>query len=138
MTTQNFYAGFDEEQQQAYADEAQRRWGETAGQSQERWKAMTRCDKNAFLARMNEISTNLASNMEKGPQDDLVQQWIARWHDHIDRFCYPCSLEMFEALGHLYVEDPAFTATYDTIRPGMAAFMEKAMVHYCQVQGGRG
>jgi DNA-binding transcriptional MerR regulator len=138
MTAQDFYQGFDEEQQQVYADEAQRRWGQSAADSQERWKAMTRTEKNDFLARMHEISAQLAARMDQGPESSEVQNWIRRWHEHIDQFCYPCSLEMFEALGHLYVEDPAFTASYEKTRQGMAAFMEKAMVYYCRVQASRG
>jgi len=35
------------------------------------------------------------------------------------------------------VEDPEFTATYENIRPGMAAFMDKAMTHYCKVQAAK-
>ena len=137
MNDKDFYSGFDEEQQKEHAEEAERRWGETAAQSQRRWNSYSREEKNTFLAQMHEISASLAANMDKAPESAEVQYWIGRWHQHIDQYCYPCSLNVFEALGHMYNEDPAFQATYEGIRPGMAAFMEKAMTHYCTVAMGK-
>jgi DNA-binding transcriptional MerR regulator len=134
MSTKDFYSGFDEEQQKTYAEEAERRWGESAAQSQQRWNNYSRDEKNAFLARMHEISASLAANMDRPPESAEVQYWIERWHQHIDHYCYTCSLEVFEALGHMYNQDSAFQATYEAIRPGMAAFMEQAMTHYCKVK----
>ncbi len=137
MNTQDFYSGFDEEKQKEYAVEAERRWGSTAVQSQQRWNAYTREEKNTILAQMNEISTSVAALMDKGPDSAEVQHWIDRWFQHINRYFYTCSLEMFEQLGHGYVEDPAFSATYENIQPGLAAFMDQAMTHYCQVNAGK-
>jgi DNA-binding transcriptional MerR regulator len=137
MSDKDFYSGFDEEKQKEYAKEAERRWGSSAAESQKRWEASTRDEKNEILAQMNEISTSLAANMEKGPESTEVQYWIGRWHKHIDRYFYPCSLEIFEQLGHGYVSDPDFTATYEKIRPGMAAFMDQAMTHYCKVNAAK-
>lgn len=134
MSDKDLYSGFDEEKQKAYAEEAERRWGEDAAQSQRRWNAFSRDEKNHILADMQEISSSIAANMDKGPESAEVQHWIERWHRHIDTYFYPCSLEIFEQLGHGYVEDPAFTATYEKIRPGMATFMDQAMTHYCKVQ----
>ncbi len=137
MSTQDFYAGFDEEQQKEYAREAERRWGQTAAASQKRWDQYTPAEKNEILGQMHEISAAIAANMEKGPQASEVQYWVGRWHRHINQYFYDCTLEIFEALGHTYVDDPAFRATYEAIRPGLAAFMQQAMTHYCQVNAGK-
>lgn len=133
MSEKDFYAGFDEEKQRRYAEEAQKRWGKTAADSQKRWEQATREEKNNILGQMHELSIGIAENMDKGPESPEVQYWIDRWYKHINKYFYDCSLEIFEALGHVYVEDPEFTASYENLRPGLAAFMEKAMVHYCQV-----
>ena len=77
MSTKDFYSGFDEEKQKAYAEEAERRWGETAAQSQRRWNSYSREEKNNFLARMHEISANLAANMDKGPESPEVQDLLS-------------------------------------------------------------
>lgn len=131
MSTQDFYAGFDEEKQKEYAQEAQRRWGDEVTRSQKRWSAYSRDEKNSILAQMSEISTQIAADMDQGPQSPVVQNWIDRWYRHINQYFYECSLEVFEALGHGYNQDPEFQATYEKIRPGLAAFMEQAMTHYC-------
>lgn len=136
MSDKDFYSGFDEEKQKEYAVEAERRWGEQAAQSQKRWNAYTREEKNSILAEMQAISSNIAAHMDESPESPEIQQWIDRWYQHINRFFYPCSLEIFEQLGHGYVDDPEFTATYEKIRPGMAAFMDQAMTHYCKIKAG--
>ncbi|RPI80698.1 MAG: MerR family transcriptional regulator [Chloroflexi bacterium] len=137
MSEQDFYKGFDEEKQKRYAEEAQKRWGETAATSQKRWNAYTRDEKNKILGAMHELSKGIADNMDKGPESAEVQYWIDRWYKHINQYFYDCSLEIFENLGKMYVEDPQFQATYEKIRPGMAALMEKAMLHYCKVNAGK-
>jgi DNA-binding transcriptional MerR regulator len=137
MSEKDLYSGFDEEQQKRYAEEAQQRWGDTAATSQRRWEAYSRDEKNNILAEGKEISTNLAAHMDKGPQDADVQYWIDRQFKYFNRYFYDCTLDIFEGLGHMYTEDPRFEANYENIRPGMAAFMEKAMSYYVQVQRGK-
>lgn len=134
MDEKDFYAGFDEAQQEAYAREAEQRWGETAASSQKRWNAYSREEKDRILGQMHAISTGIAENMDKGFDSPEVQDWIDRWYQHINQYFYDCSLEVFEALGQMYTEDPRFRETYEKQRPGMAAFMAQAMSHYCQVR----
>jgi DNA-binding transcriptional MerR regulator len=133
MEQQDFYAGFDEQQQEEYAVQAEQMWGESVAQSQKRWKGYSREQKNAILGEMHAISAGLAEAMDSGPESPAAQELIGRWHRHINRYFYPCSLEVFAALGRMYPEDPQFRATYEKIRPGMAEFMEQAMSHYCAV-----
>ncbi len=137
MSTKDFYTGFDEEQQKRYEEEASQRWGpESVAESSRRWNANTPAQKNAILAEGNEITLGIADNMQLGFDHPTVQGWVERWHRSIDTHFYPCSLEIFEALGHGYVSDPRFTAFYEKVRPGLAAFMEKAIVYYCTKQRG--
>jgi DNA-binding transcriptional MerR regulator len=130
MSKKDLYKGFDEEKQQQYAAEAEQRWGPTAAHSQKRWESYTPEQKNAILAENSEISQSIAAHMEKAPQSPEVQYWVGRWYKSINDHFYDCSLEVFAALGQMYVDDPRFTATYEDIRPGLAAFMQKAMAHY--------
>lgn len=134
MSKKDFYKGFDEAQQKQRAQEAEKRWGEPAARSQKAWEASDPEEKNAFLAQMSEISGGIAANMEKGYDSPVVQEWVGRWHQFINDKIFACSLEVFENLGHMYVADPEFKATYENIRPGLAAFMEQAMTHYCVVK----
>ncbi|HEY9076368.1 MAG TPA: MerR family transcriptional regulator [Anaerolineaceae bacterium] len=134
MSVKDFYSGFDEAQQKEYEQEVRARWGDEVIAKTKDWNANSREQKNAILAELNEISSGVADNMEKGYASPEVQYWISRWHNAINTHFYECSLEVFEALGHSYVEDPRFTATYEKIKPGLAAFMEQAMTHYCRVR----
>ena len=132
MSQQDFYKGFDEEQQKRYEEQARQRWGaEQVNESSRRWNANTPEQKNAILAELHEITSGIATNMERGLDSPDVQYWIGRWYQAINTHFYPCSLEIFEALGHGYVQDPQFTASYEKVRPGLAAFMEQAMTYYC-------
>lgn len=137
MSKKDFYSGFDEEKQKEYAKEAERRWGKAPTSTQRPWNTLTRDEKNDILAQMNEIGVNTAAHMDKGPHSAEAQHWIDRWYQHINRYFYDCSLEVFEALGHMYNQDPAFKETYENIRPGMAAFMEEAMTYYCKAKAGK-
>ncbi len=134
MAKKDFYTGFDEEKQKRYAAEAARRWPNTAPGAQLRWDERTPEQKNDVLNELHDISEGVAANMDKGPDSPEVQYWVERWHKAINTFFYDCSLEIFENLGHMYVEDPAFTENYEKIRPGLAAFMDKAMTYYCKVK----
>ena len=48
-----------------------------------------------------------------------------RWGE-TDAWFYPCSREMHARLDQMYVADPRFAATYEKIRPGMAAYVRDA------------
>jgi hypothetical protein len=134
MSKKDFYSGFDEEKQKEYARQAEKRWGDKVVASNKKWNAYTREQKNDILAEGNEITMGIVANMDKSPESPEVQIWIGRWHQSINKNFYECSLEIFEALGHGYVEDPEFNAFYEKIQPGLAAFMDKAMTHYCKLQ----
>ena len=134
MSKRDFYSGFDEEKQKEYTLRARERWGEQALARTKDWNAYTPAQKNDILAEGHEITMGVVANMDKGPESPEVQYWIERWHQSININFYDCSLEIFEALGHGYVEDPEFNAFYEKIQPGLAAFMEKAMTYYCQLK----
>jgi len=132
MSKKDFYSGFDEEKQKEYTRRARERWGDEAMKRTKDWNSYTPEQKNDILAEGHEINMGIVANMDKGPESPEVQYWIGRWHQSINKNFYECSLEIFEALGHGYVQDPEFNAFYEKIQPGLAVFMEKAMTHYCK------
>ena len=46
---------------------------------------------------------------------------------HIDRWFYPCPHAMHSKLAEMYEADPRFTANYEKMAPGMAAFVATAI-----------
>jgi DNA-binding transcriptional MerR regulator len=138
MAKKDFYSGFDEEKQKRYEQQARERYGDEAMAKTKDWNAYTPEQKNDILNEGHEINMGIIANMEKGHDSPEVQYWIGRWHRAINTYFYECSLEIFEALGHGYNQDPEFRAFYESMHPGLAAFMEKAMAHYCQVMSSQG
>lgn len=134
MEKKDFYSGFDEEKQKRYEQQARERYGEEAMAKTKDWNAYTPAEKNDILAEGHEINMSIVANMDRGYDSPEVQYWIGRWHNAINTYFYECSLEIFEALGHGYNQDPEFKAFYEKIHPGLAAFMEEAMTHYCKMR----
>jgi MerR family transcriptional regulator, thiopeptide resistance regulator len=52
---------------------------------------------------------------------------VDRHREQIDRWFYPCSIEMQVNLGEMYVADPRFAATYERVKPGLATFLRDAI-----------
>ena len=75
--------------------------------------------------------------MDRDPGDEEVQQWVARWHEHINKWYYACSLKVFRGLGEMYVQDERFTKNIDKTRPGLAAFLRDSMRIYCDRREGK-
>ena len=122
------FGGFDPSQ---YDAEVQQRWGDseayrdsakrTGGYSKEQWKQIK--------AEGDEIERGLAERLEAGasPDDADVMDLVERHRLHIDRWFYPCSLEMHVGLGEMYVSDARFGAHFDELRPGLAPFIRDAI-----------
>ncbi|MDA8218933.1 MAG: MerR family transcriptional regulator [Dehalococcoidales bacterium] len=131
VSEKEMFAGFDQKQIDAWTEEARERWGsEHVDESLRRTAHYGKADWEALLAEMGDLTKTIADNMERGPADPAVQEQVGRWYRLINERFYECSPEMFRGLGDLYVDDPRFTATYEKVRPGLAAFMREAMHYY--------
>jgi hypothetical protein len=132
------FGAFDKKQMEEYREEARQRWGsEKVDESYRRTSKYTKEDWAAIQAETKEIEQGLAGLMDQDPADPEVQKLIDRHYRQINERYYACPLEMYRGLGDLYVGDPRFTAHYDETRPGLAAFMRKAMHVYCEKQEAR-
>jgi len=62
------------------------------------------------------------------PADSPEAMALAEEHRQlISRWFYDCSYEIHTGLADMYVADPRFTAYYERIRPGMAAYLNEAI-----------
>jgi len=130
------FDGFDATE---YEDEARQRWGGTREfeESMERTRRYTKADWQRIRAEAGEIYGNIARLMDRNPGDAEVQEWVGRWHEHINKWYYACSLKVFRGLGEMYVQDERFTKNIDKTRPGLAAFLRDAMRIYCDRREGK-
>ena len=132
MEASEMFKGFDEKQQEEYAREARQRWGDkNVDESERRVAGYTKADWEDVQRESGEIVNGMAALMERDPSDPEVQALVERWFRLINHRFYDCSLEIFRGLGDLYVDDARFTAFYDKVRPGLAAFTRAAMHAYC-------
>ncbi|MEW8977794.1 MAG: MerR family transcriptional regulator [Symbiobacterium sp.] len=138
MTRDEMKALFDGFDPTEYEEEARQRWGGPEfEESLKRTRRYTRADWQRISAESSEIYGNIARLMDRDPGDEEVQQWVARWHEHINKWYYTCSLEVFRGLGEMYVEDERFTKNIDKTKPGLARFLRDAMRVYCDRREGK-
>lgn len=122
------FDGFDPSQ---YDDEVQQRWGNTDAckESARRTKQYGKAEWTQIKQEAESIGTDLANLKRAGvaPGDPQVKAVLERHRQHINRWFYPCSLEMQRRLGELYVGDPRFQANIDQVEPGLAAYWHAAL-----------
>jgi DNA-binding transcriptional MerR regulator len=131
MNEKDYFAGFDHSQ---YEEEAQKRWGQTQAyqQSQARYKSYSKEQKAALIAQSAEITLRMVPvDASIQPDDPTVQQAIADYHAYINKNFYDCDVAFLRNLADMWVEDPRFAKTYDSIRAGGAVFARQAVQIYC-------
>lgn len=132
LTPQEKFEVFGDHDPDAYAEEARRRWGGTDlyRQSQVRAAGYTREDWRRIRAEQDDCTSRLAALLDDGaPADGEAAMDLAEEHRRqIGRYFYGCSHEIHANLADMYVADPRFTATYEAVRPGLAAYLREAIL----------
>ncbi|MET7832092.1 MerR family transcriptional regulator [Micromonospora sediminicola] len=131
LTPEERFEVFGDFDPDEHADEVERRWGDTEAyrQSQER---ASRYSKEDWL-RNKEVNEDwgrrFAALMDSGaPADGPEAMALAEEHRQlITEWWYDCPLELHTGLADMYVADPRFTEYFETIRPGMAAYLNEAI-----------
>jgi len=123
------------EEQKQYEDEVKERWGgsEAYRISKERTSKYTKEDWARINAESEENLKEMAACYASGvPYDDPHMMAVCNTaRAHMSKYFYPCSLEMYSGLGNMYITDERFTKYYDKFAPGLAAYYNEAIQHYC-------
>ena len=131
MTKNDIFAGFSEEKQKAYAQEARQRWDpDLVDQSQKRWASYTDKKKKAIMLDGDQIYEKIFVNSDKGHDSQIVQELVARWHGHMRNFYEP-SIPTLRGLGQLYCDDSRFRSNFEKFSPQFPEFLREAIAHYC-------
>jgi hypothetical protein len=137
MITADMFEVFGDFDPKTYEAEVKERWGETDAyaESARRAARYTKDDWKTIKAQGDAVTEVLGKRFAAGaqPPDADVQVLVDRHREYIDRWFYPCSIEMQVNLGEMYVADPRFAATYDRVQPGLAVFLRDAI----RVRAGR-
>ena len=115
----------------AYAVEAEERWGDTEAwaQSQRRTSTYTKADWVAIKSEGDAAEAGLAAAMQAGvPASDVRAMDLAEaLRQQIDRRFYDCPPGMHRNLADMYLADPRFTAHYDKRAAGLAQYVHDAI-----------
>ncbi|MCV2490562.1 MerR family transcriptional regulator [Geodermatophilus sp. YIM 151500] len=122
------FGGFDPDR---YEAEAEERWGDTDAwaESKRRTSSYSKDDWLRIRDEQTAVDERFVAAMRSGaPADseaamdaaEAARQSISRWF-------YDCPPEMHAALGRMYVENERFTATYETVAPGLAQYVSTAV-----------
>ena len=130
MSQKGLFEGFSEEQQEKYAQEAEKMYDpETVRASNKKWKAYSATEKETILAEGKSIYVDLSAVMSKGAASKEVQAVVARWHKHMQYFWSPND-EQLLGLADLYNNDPRFRDNYEKVAPNLSEFMRDAVKVY--------
>jgi MerR family transcriptional regulator, thiopeptide resistance regulator len=129
---ENLFEGFDHAQ---YADEARERWPEDYARSQHQAATLTEEETERIQRETTAAMIRMAELMAAGtPVDDAAVQ--AEVHEHYVGLCrfWTPDAHAYACLGRMYVEDGRFTATYDKIAVGLAAYYRDAIALYARTR----
>ncbi len=134
MSKKDIFAGFTEEQQEQYAEEARQLWDPTiVDESMNLWKSYSPEKQKAIIAEGGEIYTGIFENMEQGlaADDPEVQAGVAKWHQNM-RYFYEPTWEILRGLGQMYKDNPDFRATFEKFSAEFPEYLSEAIQIYCE------
>ncbi len=132
LTPEEQFEIFGTDRLDAYAEEAERRWGDTDAwqESQRRSAAYTKDDWITIKAAADANIAAFAAAIGAGePATGVVAMELAEEHrQHLIRWFYDCGYPMHRGLAEMYVSDPRYLAGYDEIAPGFSQYVHDAIV----------
>jgi len=130
MSEKAYFEGFNEEQQEKYALEAEELYGaEGVRASMKKWKGYSAEQKRRIMEEGSKNYTDMIAAMPKGADSPEVQGIVERWRTHMDYFWSP-KLEQLLDLANGYNDDPRFKENFDKMHPQLAEFFREAVRYY--------
>jgi DNA-binding transcriptional MerR regulator len=131
LTPEEIFEVFGSSDPTVYDDEAATRWGETAQYQQSRRRTSTYGKEQwaQIKAEGDDIQQHLGTVFRSGAtaQTTEAMDAVEAHRAYVTRWFYDLSPQMHRQLGEMYVSDPRFTATYEAIAPGLAAWVHAAI-----------
>jgi len=131
MAEVDYRALFDGFDPAEYEEEARATWGDTDAwrESERRTRRYGEAEWRAVKEEAQAINARLAELVKAGAEPSAPEALAAaQAHgEHITRWFYTITPEIHLGLAEMYVADPRFTATYERLAPGLAAFLHDAI-----------
>jgi hypothetical protein len=121
---------FGEFRPEDYAEETEKRWGDTEAYRQSRRRVATykKEDWQRIKGEEEQVRADLAAAFAAGlaPDSEEAMAAVEAHRQHITRWFYECSYDIHRGLTDMYVNDERFRAHYDATAPGLARFIREA------------
>ncbi|TDC38271.1 MerR family transcriptional regulator [Micromonospora sp. 15K316] len=131
LTPEERFEVFGDFDPEAHAEEAEQRWGgsEAYAESNRRVSRYGKDDWLRIKQENEEWGRRIVAVMSSGaPADGPEAMELAEEHRQIiGRWFYDCSYEIHTGLADLYLADERFTAHYESIAPGLTAYLSEAI-----------
>jgi DNA-binding transcriptional MerR regulator len=131
LTPEERFEVFGDADPEQYAEEVEQRWGDTEAyrESQRRTAGYAKEDWLRNKAENEDWARRAGELLDSGaPADGPAAMALAEEHRQlISRWFYDCTYEIHTGLADMYVADERFTAYFEGIRPGLAAWLNEAI-----------
>jgi DNA-binding transcriptional MerR regulator len=131
LTPDEMFEVFGEFDPTEHQEEVEERWGKTDAfkESHRRTSKYRKEDWKRLGQEAESIGAGLADALRQGlpATSETAMDLAEQARLHIDRWFYPCSHEMHENLGEMYVADPRFMKHYEDRQPGLAVYVRDAI-----------
>ncbi len=131
MSKEDLMSPFGDFDPKDHEEEARQRWGDTDAyqESMRRASGYTPSDWEGIQAEAEGIAAAFARTKRMGTsaEDEAAMDIAERHRRHIDERFYPCSPEMHDNLGGMYVADHRFTEYWDKREAGLAEYVRDAI-----------
>lgn len=137
MNNEEKFAGFTkklvDDNERSYGKEIREKYGDEAvNTSNAKVKGMTKEQYDEVEQLTEELNETLMAAFVQGdPASELAQRACELHRKWLCYYWDTYSKEAHIGVTQMYVEDPRFTAYYDTIAPGCASFLRDATALYC-------
>ena len=138
MSDQEKFDGFIQKlvdnNEQQYGKEIRAKYGdEVVDLTNDKIKGLSKAQYSEVEKLSNQVNATLKAAFEQGdPASALAQKACALHKEWLCCFWENYSKKAHISVAQMYVDDPRFTAYYDKISPGCAAFLRNAILIYCQ------
>ena len=133
MSFKEFDSTEIEKNKKKYAAEIKERWGNTEAykESEEKTASYDKQQWQTLNAQGSDLLKAFGDNRHLPPDSEKVQALVEKWQTYISVNFYNCTKEILSSLGKMYVGDERFQKNIDQYGTGTAAFLSKAIKHYC-------
>ena len=131
MTIEEKFEGFKKEDMKKYEIEAKDKYGEEViEETKHRQKGKEEIVEKEFNNTFKRFSNYKTKNLEI--QSDLVQNEVERLYNHLNKYGFDCSIEVFSYIGKGYSENPEFRNNINKFGEGVAEYISTAIAYYCR------